>query len=1254
LTTFYRSWRIAASARRKLSTLLIISLFVSLFVGGRLFIFPTAYADTTPQTLPLIQNWSNTALISADDNWSGVSGIIGYRGDDATAGTGVDPQTVTQDLSATPVDVNANRSDPNTFVTGGVAEFDGIADPVVALQGSGTADFPNLVITVNTTGQSNINVAYDLRDIDGSADNAVQAVALQYRVGASGSYTNVPAGFVADATTGPSLATLVTHISVTLPAAVNNQPVVQIRILTTNAGGSDEWVGIDEINVTSGGGGGPTNPSGNGAASPSTVTPGGSSLLSVNVLPGANPPSTNLAVTANLTAIGGSATQQLFDDGTNGDDTAGDNIFSYQAAVSAGTSLGMKSLPFSITDGEARTGSGSISLIVQSASGLTPINAIQGPTCTTPNCVTTSPLAGQVVTTQGVVTALKSNGFFIQTPDANVDSDQTTSEGVFVFTSSAPPATAVVGNIVNVTGTISEFKPSTDAGSPPATELTGPTVSVISTGNPLPAPVTLSAADTNPNGGVEQLEKYEGMRVHVDSLTVCAPTGGTINEANATSATNGTFYGVITGLPLPFLEAGIRVPDPVPTPSPSGTPAPNVPRFDNNPERIRVDSDAQPGATTLEVSTGAVVTNITGPLDYQFRAYMILPDPSPAPSVTPGMTAVPVPTPTANEFTVASSNLERFFDTVDDAGISDVALTPTAFNNRLNKASLAIRNIMLSPDILGVEEIENLTTLQALATKVNNDAVAASQPNPNYQAYLVEGNDIGGIDVGFLVKSSRVAVIDVTQFGKATTYVEPGGATALLNDRPPLVLRATIPRPGGGVQPVTVIVNHLRSLSGIDGTDGLRIRAKRRAQAEYLANLIQARQLADPTENIISVGDYNAFQINDGYVDVIGTIKGTPTPADQVVLASSDLVNPDLINLIEVLPANARYSYTFDGNHQVIDHQIINNNAARRFSRFAVAHFDADFPDSLRNDPNRPERISDHDAPIGYYDLSATPRQKTRADFDADRTTDVSIFNSSNGTWSVLNNSGSVVRSQQWGDGSDKLVPGDYDGDFKTDFAVWRPSEGNWYILNSITRTITIKGWGASGDVPVPGDYDGDNKTDLAVWRPSEGNWYILNSSGGTVSVRSWGAGNLGDIPVQGDYDGDGKTDLAVWRPSEGNWYILNSATNTVSTQGWGTSTDKLVPADYDGDGRTDIAVFRPSEGNWYILRSGGGVTLRGWGASTDKLVPADYDGDGKTDIAVFRPAESNWYILGSASGSVIVLSSAGQGDMPIPAAFVP
>jgi hypothetical protein len=216
--------------------------------GTSSFFGPIAPYDGTYQSLPFSQNWANTGLITADDDWSGVPGIIGFRGDNLTAATGVDPQTVLVDDTPGVVDVNANRTDPDTFTTGGVAEFE-LADPTVALNGSGTADAPYLLIHLDTTGFQSIRVQYNLRDLDGSADNAVQQVALQYRVGASGNFTNVPAAYVADATTGGT-ATQVTPVDVVLDAAADDQAQLQLRIITTNAVGNDEWVGVDDISVS--------------------------------------------------------------------------------------------------------------------------------------------------------------------------------------------------------------------------------------------------------------------------------------------------------------------------------------------------------------------------------------------------------------------------------------------------------------------------------------------------------------------------------------------------------------------------------------------------------------------------------------------------------------------------------------------------------------------------------------------------------------------------------------------------------------------------------------------------------------------------------------------------------------------------------------------------------------------------------------------------------------------------------------------
>jgi hypothetical protein len=106
-------------------------------------------------------------------------------------------------------------------------------------------------------------------------------------------------------------------------------------------------------------------------------------------------------------------------------------------------------------------------------------------------------------------------------------------------------------------------------------------------------------------------------------------------------------------------------------------------------------------------------------------------------------------------------------------------------------------------------------------------------------------------------------------------------------------------------------------------------------------------------------------------VDVIGTIKGTPAPANQVTLASSDLVNPNLTDLVDTLSADQRYSYNFDGNAQVLDHIILNQTAMTFLSRFAYARNDSDFP--VKNYETTNElRLSDHDQPIACFNLAST------------------------------------------------------------------------------------------------------------------------------------------------------------------------------------------------------------------------------------------------------------------------------------------
>ncbi len=580
-----------------------------------------------------------------------------------------------------------------------------------------------------------------------------------------------------------------------------------------------------------------------------------------------------------------------------------------------------------------------------------------------------SPLTGRVVATRGVVTGRKSNGFFIQSRDVDADPDPATSEGLFVFMR-AMPASVQPGRWLIVRGTVLEFVPSEDPGQAPLTELGG-TVTVAEVDEavyPLPAPVALTTAFPSPTGGLDQLERVEGMRVTVPDFVVTAPTDGFTDERNATGSSNGIFHGTVAGLPRPFREPGIQAPDAPPAGS-----IPPIPRWDFNPELITVDSDAI-GGERLDVSTGARIANLTGPLDYGFRRYTLLPDASLPLQVAPGMAPRAAHEPAADAITVAGYNLERFFDDVNNGAADDATLTPDAYARRLGKASLAIRDYLHTPDIVGLVEIESQKVVDDLAARLNADAVAAGDADPRYVGYLHEGNDPGGIDVALLVKTAdtgdgmpRVQVRRVLQIGKDTTWTQPDGNTAILNDRPPLLLDAVVHYADGRSFALNVVVVHQRSLNGAEdvGAGGERVRAKRQRQAEFLAGFLDGLQKQSDDARIVVLGDFNAFEFNDGLAHAMGTVTGQPAPDAETAVAGDgdDYVERDLVNLGLLQPQAERYSFVFGGNAQTLDHVLVSEDLVVATRDLALDHarINADFPEVNRSDAASPSRLADHD-----------------------------------------------------------------------------------------------------------------------------------------------------------------------------------------------------------------------------------------------------------------------------------------------------
>ena len=906
------------------------------------------------------QDWSNTGLITTDNNWSNVPSIVGYRGDDLTTSTGTDPQTIIADGSATPVNVIANQTNPGGLNTGGIAEFE-LPNPTVALQGSGTADAPHIVLFMNTTGVTSATVAYTLRDLDGSTDNATQAVALQYRVGTTGSFTNIPAAFVADATTGPSAATLVTPVTVTLPTAALNQAQVQLRIITSNAAGNDEWVGVDDIVVT-GSTSGVTPPTLSatpatlsGSQGPAYIAGSGPSSVSLS-LSGSNldPANGIITVTSSNAAVftvsndnvtfGASATIPYSNSALSNVPVyvqlvAGQNIGNYTGTISIAGGGAVLNVPISGT--------------VLSNSGVTRIHDIQGTTHI-------SALRNQSVSNvPGIVTAVKSNGFYMQEADANIDNNDATSEAILVFTSSAP--TVAVGDAVTVNGTVTEFRTnSNDPNNLTVTEITSPTVTRLSPGNPLPTVTILGnggrAIPTNvieddvvggnietgtntfdpSTDGIDFYESLEGMRVQINNPVTVSP-----------SATNGSVWlladdGVnATGRTV---RGGIL-----------------VSTNDFNPERIQIFGSLASITSLAGLNVGTKLSTITGIVDY-FNNYQVLPIATP--TVVTSSTLAKETTalmPETNKLTIATFNVENLAP-ADGA---------TKFNNLANR----IVNNLKSPDIITLEEIQDnngtgtggvvdaSTTYQTLISAV------ASAGGPTYQYRQIDpvfgqdgGAPGGNIRQGFFFNPNRVSFVDRPGGTStiATTVTNVGGRpqlsfspgridptnSAFSSSRKPLVGEF---RYNG--QTVFVIGNHFNSKGGDQPLYGpnqppvLSSETQRNQQATIVRNFVSNILAIDPNANVVVLGDLNDFQFSTP----LSILKGSGSTS--------------LTTLIETLPANEQYTYNFDGNAQVLDHILVSSNLSQKLDGYDVVHINSEFAD----------QDSDHDPSVARVMLLPTP-----------------------------------------------------------------------------------------------------------------------------------------------------------------------------------------------------------------------------------------------------------------------------------------
>lgn len=419
----------------------------------------------------------------------------------------------------------------------------------------------------------------------------------------------------------------------------------------------------------------------------------------------------------------------------------------------------------------------------------------------------------------------------------------------------------------------------------------------------MPEPIVLNSEfPSDVPAEVPDLEAVEGMLLSFEAITT-GPIN--INDRIPLSAR----------MTQSYREPGIRFPG-----------ISELPVWDGNPEIFWI----APGALGLEADpyTGAKVKiQASGVLNAEDDKYVVWP-------LSLSMAGEPVFEPVsargANQLTLGSLNAvllreENFF-----------------LNSNLIKTARYIIEGMGSPDILALQEIGTSNILSRLA-----QTLRSMDPSLDYQVVFRQGN--GDIHLGFLISRS-LKIADVQQLGTSERL-----DTGLpLHDRPPLLVELELP-----TEPVTrlMVMNvHLRSFFNIDDPeDGERVRNKRQEQAISIAEMVQQYH----GSNLIVAGDFNAYAFSDGYVDVLGQITGQP--GLDALLGNIPIVYPPLTNISASLPDSQQYSYSYEGNAELLDHCLSNDLPDFKVIDLQYARGNAENAFDHLKDSETPYRSSDHD-----------------------------------------------------------------------------------------------------------------------------------------------------------------------------------------------------------------------------------------------------------------------------------------------------
>lgn len=559
-----------------------------------------------------------------------------------------------------------------------------------------------------------------------------------------------------------------------------------------------------------------------------------------------------------------------------------------------------------------------------------------------------SPVAGQLETVEAVVTAsFQENspglsGFFVQEEAEDMDDNDKTSEGLFVFDNGFG-VKVQVGDLVRVTGKVVEFHNLTELNAIKS-------VVVCKSG------LKVAASELRlPLTRLSELEAVEGMLVRLpQTLTV----SGNNNLGR---------YGEL------LLSAGERLYTPTQVVAPGAKAIAQQRANDlnkiilddgnsmKNPQPIIYPFPRLTAKNTLRV--GDSVKDIVAVVSYAADSYRLHPTQTPTFLSTNPHSRAPL-LPGKGRLRVASFNVLNYFNgNGQGSGFPTArgATTASEFKRQRDKIIAAITNIRA--DIVGVMEIENdgytaYSAIQDLVNGVNQIAVAGDRYRFIDPGLAKLGTD--AISVAIIYRDSRV---------------EPIGKSAILQttvdsrfddekNRP--TLAQTFKEIVSGAR-LTIAVNHFKSkgspcANDADTGDGQgNCNVTRNKAAQALVAWLATDPSASGDSDRLIIGDLNSYAMEDP----VTTIESA-----------------NYVNLIHKFEGTHAYSYVFNGQSGTLDHAFASASLAPQVTGVATWHINADEPNVLDyNEENKstdqsktlylanPYRASDHDPIVIELDL---------------------------------------------------------------------------------------------------------------------------------------------------------------------------------------------------------------------------------------------------------------------------------------------